>query len=241
MIGEANLAFGGQHLDAIGCRVEHPACEGPAVPEFADAPLLGDGLRQGGGQGLEKGGVEDAEVAPVRAVDLQHPVAPLRGGDQHIEGPVNAMIDEELRCPEAAFPRQVVGDNRLARPECEARRTFEVAPEAGVTHDSGPPPDAGSHDEAIIPRQVFENLGETALHPFGRHDAGFVENRLEFVGAEPEIGEAGREPLLSQPQRQFGVRFLDHAQVRHRRPVIIWRKGAVAAFQGQDRDQPAKK
>ena len=116
-----------------------------ALPQRRLSIVLRDGMSERRRYVLEERRVRDAEIALVGTVDLQHAVAPLRRLDEHVEGTMDAVFEQELRRPEARLAGEVVRQHGLARLKGVAGRAFEVGAEADATDRAGVPAEAGRH------------------------------------------------------------------------------------------------
>src|SRR5262245_6258831 len=115
---------------------------------------------------LQERDIAFAEFTLGTAVDLQHAVWRAIALKDDIHRAPNAVLDEKLRCPEALFVFEMIGDDRPAGAQGESRRRFEFGADPRDPDNAHIPTDARADQKAIFRRDVLQDLAVFGLHPF---------------------------------------------------------------------------
>jgi hypothetical protein len=85
-------------------------------------------------EALHEGKIRLCKAALAGTVDLKHTIRFARNEQHHVNGPFDAVLNQDFRRSKAAFALQVIGNDGAACPIRKACRTIKVSPCACVPY-----------------------------------------------------------------------------------------------------------
>ena len=129
---------------------------------------------------------------------------PVAVGDEHVDGPLDAVIGHDLRRAKPGLHLKVIGDDRLAGLQGVTRRGCQIGPYDGLADDIVLPADTGADQQAILLSGIFQSLAELGLHAFRAEFDGAMQQGQQLGGTQGLDAEIREQGLLTQTQGQGG-------------------------------------
>ena len=125
--------------------------------------------------------------------------------------------------PELLLVLEVVGDDRLAGMQGVARRRFEIGANGGLADHAPSQAHAGTDQQAVVGRNIFEDLAELCFQPVGGEPRGLLEQLHEARALQGEHAELRQDLLLANAlirrtpilgrRRTFARRIFDNGRI----------------------------
>jgi len=147
--------------------------------EIGIGMLAFDGDAEQSGEAGKEVGVGNVELAGFRTVDLEDAERQMTFSaprDQNVDGAPDPMIRQELGRSKPRFLLKVVGDDHLSGLESVASGRFHVDTQRHLTDGPWLPADAGADQQAIIVRQILQDLGEPSVESLGAEFGGTLQD-----------------------------------------------------------------
>ena len=166
---------------------------------------------------LQKSDVVFAKLASGFAVDFQYAEWRAVALENDVHGAVNAVLDQQVRCPKALLMFEVVGNNRLAGAQRVAGGGLQIGSDAGRADDILAPADSGSNQKAVLSWYVFQDFAVLRIQPFGCHTCGLIEHADQAGTLKRKDAQFGKELLLTNTlMKSAGGWFVGR--------TIVWRR-----------------
>ena len=154
------------------------------------------------GKTRQKVGVGFIKLAGVRAINFQYAeesfaLTPLFYQD--VDRAPDAVIRQELGCPEPGLSRQMVRDNRGPGLVGISGRRPEIGSERDVINGIHVPTNAGAHHQPAFVGQIFQDFRELGVEPLSAQFGGSLKNLPVVASLHRYATEFAEQGLLAQP------------------------------------------
>ena len=148
------------------------------------------------GRSLQESDVLLRKITLRSAVDLQHAKWCAVALQDHVDGTAHAMDGEQIGRPKALLVFELVGDDGFAGAQSKSRRQLQVGTDRGSTDQAFIPADTAAQEEAVLARQVFEDLAEFGLQSLRRQADRLGQQLFQRCAAQRHDPKLGQDLLL---------------------------------------------
>ena len=172
---------------------------------------------------LQEGDVVLAELAFGFAVDFQDAERRAVALENNVHRAVDAVLDEQVGCPEALLIFKVVRNNRLTGAQSIAGRRGQIGPHACYADDALAPADSSAYEKAVLGRDVFHHFAVFSAQSLGRHTHGVIEHADEARALKRQHAQFSKELLLANTlTKSAGGQLVGL--------IVAWRASTIGSF-----------